>query len=255
MSSPSDRHAAEHALAIAALQAGDLAGPELARAEDLRKSCPACAALYADLGTLRSAVRALPPSPRRRDYRLTEADAARLQPTGWRRFVGWLAAPRSSVRPLATSLATLGLAGLLLTSIPGLTLFGSAAATSAPAYLVTMGPADAELATGAPAEPPQPGTVAAPTRAPAASAAPANAPEGPAAEPSPGGQVAGAGQEGSSATRSAAPDESSRNAAGKGQLADQEPSGPSLVALASVVLLIAGLGLFAGRWAARRARV
>lgn len=252
MSSRSDRHAAEHALAIAALQAGDLAGPELARAEELRATCPACTALFTDLETLRLAVRELPVSPRTRDFRLTEADAAHLQPTGWRRFVGWLVAPRSSVRPLATGLATLGLAGLMLTSIPGLTLSGSATVTSAPAYQATMGRADAEMATGAPAEPPQTGTLTAPTQGPAGSAVPAaGAPEGPAAEPSPGGGVTGAGQDDSSANKGATPDQSSRNAA---EVAGGGATGPNLAALASIALLAAGLGLLAARWAARRAR-
>ena len=253
MSNRVDDHAAEHALAIAALQAGDLAGPELARAEGLRTSCAACAALHADLGTLRSAVRTMPVPPRWRDYRLTEADAARLRPTGWRRLLEWLAAPGSSVRPLATGLATLGIAGLLLTGLPGLSLFGSTASAPVPvpAYQVTMGPADIELATGAPSEPPKmgPGSLAVPTQAPAATAAPAmGAAESPAAEPSAGEGITGAGQKDSSANRSATPDESSRDAA---QRVGRESADPSFVALASLVRLAAGLGLFGARWAVR----
>lgn len=250
MPSRPDRHAAEHALAIAALQAGDLSGAELARAEKLRASCPDCAALYADLGTLRSAVRAMPVAPRRRDFRLTEEDAARLQPTGWRRFVGWLAAPRSSVRPLATGLATLGLAGLLLTTIPGLTLFGSANVATAPASEAATGSSRAEMAPGAATEEPKAGTLAAPTQIPPPSAVPAaNAPEGPAAEPSPGGGVTGPGQVDASTDQGATPDELSRDTP---ETAGGGTTAPDYAALASIVLLAAGLGLLAARWAARR---
>jgi hypothetical protein len=112
--------AADHAALIAALDAGDLAGPDLARARALAASCAGCAELLGDLAVIRAALPALPVPPRRRDYRLTEEDALRLRPTGWRRALEWLAAPRSSVRPLATGLATLGVVGLLLTAgLPG----------------------------------------------------------------------------------------------------------------------------------------
>ena len=251
MSSPPDRHAAEHALAIAALQAGDLTGPELARALELRASCPDCSALYVDLGTLRSAVRAMPAPPRRRDFRLTEEDAARLRPTGWRRFVGWLAAPRSSVRPLATGLTTLGLAGLLLATVPGLSLFGSATMLSAPESRDAGWRVDGEMATGAPVETDKTVTLAAPS-GPAATAAPAGAPEAPAAEPVPTGGVAGSGSEDYRANQGATPGTPTPNAGDQGLLAGQQPFGPSLVALASIVLLITGLSLFAARWALRR---
>ncbi len=113
--------APEHANLIVALDAGDLAGVDRERAEALLRACAGCAALAADLVAIRGALAALPAPARRRDYRLTEADAARLRPDRRRRLLGWLAAPRSSVRPLATGLATLGIVGLLVSSgLPGL---------------------------------------------------------------------------------------------------------------------------------------
>jgi len=257
MSSRPDRHAAEHALAIAALQAGDLAGAELARAEAIRDSCAACAALYADLETLRTAVRAMPMPPRRRDYRLSEADAARLRPSTWRRLVAWLAAPGSTVRPLATGLATLGLAGLILASLPGLPILGSGAAAPAPAYQVTMGPADAEMTPGGPVEPSKAGGggQAAPSQVPVPTAAPVMVvPGSPVAAPSPGEGITGAGEADGTATGSVTPDERSRNVAEAARLGNAGATGPSLAALASMALLVAGLGLFGARWAARRAR-
>jgi hypothetical protein len=116
---------AEHAALIVALDAGDLAGRERDAAATLASTCSGCASLLADLAVVRAATAAIVVTPRTRDYRLTEADAARLRPSSWRSLVRWLAAPRSTVRPLAGGLAALGIAGLLLTTTPG--FFGGAA--------------------------------------------------------------------------------------------------------------------------------
>ena len=78
-----------------------------------------CAALHADLVALR-------PRPgrcrRRRDpatITLTAADAARLRPGGWRRWVAAFGSPRDAFsRPLAVGLTTLGIAGLLVATVP-----------------------------------------------------------------------------------------------------------------------------------------
>jgi hypothetical protein len=120
--------AAEHAAVIVALDAGDLTGSERDRAARLAAACAGCAALLADLALIRAATAALPAPRRTRDYRLTGADAARLRPSAWRRLLGWLGAPRSTVRPLAGALATLGIVGLLLGTTPG--LFGQATTVS-----------------------------------------------------------------------------------------------------------------------------
>ncbi len=136
--------AQDHAALIVALDAGDLAGAELLAAEALATSCAGCAALLHDLAAIRVAMAALPVPPRRRDYRLTTEDAARLRPSGLRRLLEWLAAPGSAVRPLATGLATLGVVGLLLTSgLSGvLSGFGSAGAAPAPALAPAGAPLD-----------------------------------------------------------------------------------------------------------------
>jgi hypothetical protein len=118
--------APEHAALVVALDAGDLEMADLGRAETLVASCPGCAALRDDLAAIRDALAVLPVPARRRDFRLTEEDAIRLRPSGWRRLAGWLGAPGTAVRPLATGLATLGIAGLLLTA--GLSAFGGPAA-------------------------------------------------------------------------------------------------------------------------------
>lgn len=267
--------AEDHAALVVALDAGDLAGTELAAAESLVASCGGCAALAGDLLAIRGAMTALPVPHRRRDYRLTAEDAARLRPSGWRRLIEWLAAPGSTVRPLATGLATLGVVGLLLTAgAPGmLSGFGSAGAApvAAPQGPVEDaaggGPGSTELqATNAPAagapdsfDPSNPGL--------AATAAPAALPAGtPAPMPgsSPGGDKAGVPGEASTAdpmvdrtlsTGAAVGAENSPPNGGaeaaKAAGRDAATSVP-LPVLASLALLVAGLALFAGRSVARR---
>jgi hypothetical protein len=182
--------AVEHAALIAALDAGDLVGTERERAADLAGACIGCASLLADLALIRVATAALPAPPRRRDYRLTDADASRLRTTAWGRLVGWLGAPRSTVRPFAGALVTLGIAGLLLTTTPG--IFGQAATTlSTGAPVLAPGAAEgvgggaggnagSNAAPGTPA-----GPAAAPTLEPATTAAP-GALSAPGATPAPG---------------------------------------------------------------------
>ncbi len=255
-----------HAALIVALDAGDLAGADLVAAEALAVACDGCCALAADLVAIRGAMAALPVVPRRRDYRLTAEDAARLRPSGWRRLLEWLAAPGSTVRPLATGLATLGVVGLLLTSgLPGL-LPGFGGAASSP-VMAPAGPVDDAAAGGtgptelqgsyAPA--------AAPSAAPANVAAPA-----PTAAPAPlatgaftaplstdAGTSERTGAAGEAATAEpmvgAAPPGSSDGAGEAGKaLGRGTTSALPLPALASLALLAAGLALLAGRMLARR---
>lgn len=243
-----------HAALIVALDAGDLAGSELARARQLTASCAGCAALVMDLVAIRGAMTTLPVPARRRDYRLAGEDAARLRPSGWRRVIAWLAAPRSSVRPLATGLATLGVVGLLLTAgIPGFQVGAGTTALStvgAPAgdAGAPAGDAGAEgvpgndyVGTSAPALAPS----AAPV--PAASAAPSAAP----------GELNPAGVAGD--TSSPTPEaERNATAGGKSSAGDKaaatdtvEPAVPVAI-LVSLALLLAGIGLFLARVFARR---
>ncbi len=297
--------AEEHGDLIVALDAGDLAGADRARAEALAASCAGCAALVDDLAAIRGTLTALPAPERRRDYRLTPEDAARLRPTGWRRALDWLGAPRSSVRPLATGLTALGIAGLLLTAgLPGL---GSSASLStsgaapvandsaaqAPAEAGgTAGPAGAPslaspavpvAAPSAAAAPPQPAATSRPGVAPpfvagsspvpAASAPPYNVTT--TAPPPPGGGVPGAAASPGQATPGAAKTDKGpvgSPAAGgdrTGIIAPgipphatasaatpTAPGAPALVSVAglSVLLLVAGIGLFVARLVAVRHR-
>lgn len=248
--------APDHDSLMVAFDAGDLAGAELRAAASLAASCTGCAALVHDLAAIRGAMTALPVPPRRRDYRLTADDAARLRPSGWRRVLEWLAAPGSTVRPLATGLATLGVVGLLLTSgLPGL-LGGFGSAGAAPVMAPAESPIDnaapgtsggVELqGTYGPAAVPSgasgydPGLAATAAPAPVPSAAPASVPS---AAPSDGltGGVAGEAATG-------APDRDGNSKAAGPDAASTVP----LPVLASLALLAAGLALLAGRMVARR---
>jgi hypothetical protein len=266
--------AQDHAALIAALDAGDLAGAELTAAESLVASCGGCAALADDLVAIRGAISALPTPARRRDYRLTAEDAARLRPSGWRRLLEWLAAPGSTVRPLATGLATLGVIGLLLTSgAPGM-LSGLGSAGAAP-VVAPEGPVEdaaasgsgaAELqrtyappaASGAPA-----GNFAPPvaTSAPAGdpvlspTAAPAPMPEGTPTSDEAGvaGEAASADPIVDRAVSTGASDGAANADAESAKAAGRDAASTvPLPVLASLALLVAGLALLAGRQLARR---
>lgn len=143
---------------VARAAAGDLASGEALAARDLLASCPACGALAVDLRAIAAATRELrsvtgqaAAARAPRDFRLTEADAARLQRRPWLGFRRWASSGRA--RGLGGALATLGLVGLLVaTGLPG--LFGAAggastaleaagAAVGTPEDAATLGPLEA----------------------------------------------------------------------------------------------------------------
>ncbi len=259
--------AQDHAALIVALDAGDLAGGELVAAESLPASCTGCAALALDLAAIRGAMTALPVPPRRRDYRLTAADAARLRPSSWHRLLEWLAAPGSTVRPLATGLATLGVVGLLVTSgLPGL-LSGFGSAGAAPALAPAGAPMESAAPAGsgdqllqgtfgptaAPAGAPGNDPGLAPTAAPAPAATGAPAPVPTAATAGDRAGVAGEAATGEPTAERVGATGPSDGGAENGKAAgrDAEPTVP-LAALVSLALLAAGLALLVGRVVARR---
>lgn len=127
-----DRH---DPMLVAALAADDLAGADRDQAIDLTRTCPDCAVLHDDLLALARATAAAPPpfAPRRRDFRLTPADAARLRPSAWRRLVAAVSkTPSALSRPMGVGLATIGLVGLLVGNLQIGSFMGSSASTPAP---------------------------------------------------------------------------------------------------------------------------
>jgi hypothetical protein len=114
MPNPTTSHAVHDELLIVRLFGDDVDDRERTAALDQIAGCDDCAALFADLGSIKSAAAALPSPARPRDFSLTEADAARLRPAryGLGRILG-LGARRS----FGGAMAALGLSGLLLTGV------------------------------------------------------------------------------------------------------------------------------------------
>src|ERR1700741_241675 len=113
---------------VAGHAAGDLTDTQRIRADALLQSCTSCADLRRDLVAIASATRTLPAAPAPRDFQLSPAQAARLRRGGWiKSLLRPFAAPRSIARPFAMAFTSLGLAGLLVTSILPSLLGGSAA--------------------------------------------------------------------------------------------------------------------------------
>ncbi len=252
---PAD-HADHDVLLVAALAAGDTSPAEREIAEAQLRACPECAALAADLTSIARATAALPPAQRPRDFFLTPADARRLRPTGWRRLLGWLAAPSSLARPLAASFTTLGVAGLLLAGLSGLSLsFGSAGAAPAASsgqYLLPAGQdSHAEATAGAGAKAPSPADGRGSALYPSAAA---SAPVPGASEPAVAQATPIASTHGATAGPAAPPTASVT--AGAVDLRDQRTEassqGANPLVLGSAALLLVGVGLFALRAAGRR---
>jgi hypothetical protein len=267
---------------IARLAAGDLTETEAGQARALVAACPACAQLETDLRSIMAATAGLPAPRRTRDFRLTDADAARLRRTGWRRVLGRFGDPRLAfTRPLATGLVALGIAGLVFASAPAFLQAGGAS-TAAPAQApvtgafgalsaasgsdsstngVEFGPGAAggvtggEPAASAPVPPPLPSAAASiastdSSPVPAASALPADA----SSSTSPPSSVGIGSVASGPASAAPAPVLDQNPVVGKSSGGPPESmGGPSALALTSVVVLLAGAALFVLRWAARRA--
>ena len=174
-----DRH---DPMLVAALAADDLAGADRDQALALTRSCSDCTTLHDDLLAVARATAAVPPpfTTRPRDFQLTPADAARLRPGGWRRFVAALANSGSfRSRPLGVGLATLGLVGLLVGNVQLGIGSGSASQAMTQADRAAEAPAASagtlDVAGEAFSSSATPAPVPDPAAAPAASVAPASA--------------------------------------------------------------------------------
>jgi hypothetical protein len=266
---------------IARLAADDVAGPEAATATQLVADCPACAQLHADLCSIIAATAALPAPRRTRDFRLTEADAARFQRTGWRRLLGRFGDPRLAfTRPLAAGLVTLGIAGLLLSAAPsflpslgspasapavapgagGVETTGGGQGAGSPVFGADSSPNPGVGLNAAASAPPPPlaassPAVPPPSARPAPSAGTAqtysSTPPSPRAAASPAADLS-SGAGGIAAPPPGAPVLEQNPGVGKSTDAIAGTSGPSPLLLASLVLVVLGSALFALRWIARR---
>ncbi|HET7168245.1 MAG TPA: hypothetical protein VFI69_03515 [Candidatus Limnocylindrales bacterium] len=239
-----DTHDLERIVALAARDADlDPTVADAARAQVT--ACRACRDLLADVVALSAAVpdAAIPARPR--DYTLTEADALRLRPGGWRRLLGFVGSARDGfTRPLAIGLTTIGLAGLLVATLPG-ALGGLAIGSGGAAALSTVGSA---ISPAAPSH--EAGSIAASAApalpAPASAAAPAASGEPPRDAAGEGGTFSGAG-DGTTSQRADQPSDLAAEAA-----IGEDATGMSVLAVLAGAILIVGLGLFGLRWTARR---
>jgi hypothetical protein len=235
-------HAGHDPLLVAALVDRDLSGPEHDRARALVADCRACAELHADLLSLASATATLPTAPRPRDFTLSPADVERLRPNLVRRLLGAIGTSRDSFsRPLAMGLTTLGLAGLLVATVPTVLPSGGGATLSTVGAGVDTESNEFNALSAAPGASAERSSVS-------AAPAPAQAPDPP--------EAAGGGLE----NPVEQPDEAERDVAGDttfgtdgdAPLLAPDPSGVSSLVVVSGSLLIIGLGLFALRWSSRR---
>jgi anti-sigma factor RsiW len=251
-------HAAHDLTIVAALATrdGDLDRSTADAAREQLASCTACADVLADLAALQTALPITSTPARPRDYRLTEADALRLHRTGWRRFLGFFGSARDGVsRPLAIGLTTLGLAGLMIATLPSM--------------FMASGPSSMLAPVGAPVEQAQPAAdgagdaygsdritmsgepapsdaLAGEAAASDAVAGEAPASEAAASEPADGGVFSGAN-----------PNEIGGRLEATGDSATalrDDASGLSVLLVVAGMLLIAGICLFGLRWSARRLR-
>jgi hypothetical protein len=271
----SDFHAQHDPLLVASLAAGVVAGAERDRAAAQIADCADCAALHADLIAIARATAVLPPAVAPRDFRLSPKQAADLRPIGWRRLVASIGRSRPLMsRQLGIGMATIGLAGLLVSTLPGIQLGSTAAVPAA------SGAGPAEMVSGAGSSD-RVGITAGGEASGAAAAAASAAPRQPGSlDGSVNPTSVGAGLASSipdsgslGALETTAPDSSSKTAQGRTndnstESTDQRdrqlaatpgdattPSsdgGRNLLMTGSVLLLAAGIGLLAIRRLLRR---
>jgi anti-sigma factor RsiW len=209
-------------------------GPLPGLTQALLAACAECARLHADLLALASALPSAGAPRRTRDFTLSAADAERLRPRGLRRWLGLVGTSRDTItRPLAIGFTTLGLAGLLLATIPGSFSLGAGAATGG-------APERAGAAESAAA--------AAPSAAPSAAALSMSA------EPSPvdNGEVFNGSDSSDAAPQGTQPVSDIAAEEPLEATIQEDPTGLSTLAVIAGTLLILGLGAFALRWTARR---
>jgi len=121
-------------LLIVRAASGDADAVDARLAERQLAACVDCRTLLADIHAVRSSTVAnvLRVPPRPRSFRISPDELERLRAPAWRRWLGRFGKPRFDlVRPLATAVAGLGLAVLVL---------GSAVPAASPAALVQATP-------------------------------------------------------------------------------------------------------------------
>ncbi len=108
-------------------------------------TCPLCGALHRDLLSIQTAIRHAWTPRRPRDLRVARGDFADRRQALWQRLIDVFGSSRDTVtRPLALGLATLGIAGLILTNVSSGTAWSvGLGAAEAPASREIADPATA----------------------------------------------------------------------------------------------------------------
>jgi anti-sigma factor RsiW len=257
MSHSTPKHEAHDRLLIASLVDRSISDTERALAEAQLAACAACAQLHEELVALATATRELPVAARKRDFTLTPADAARLRVSGWRRLIAAIGSTRDVFsRPLAIGLTTLGLAGLLVSSVP--VPFGTGGATSGERARAPIGAATDDGAAGSGEN--SAARASAPPALPEPSG-PAMAATGPSATPSVALEAAPAASpedlppdllfEGGEFSPLPGEPEADANLYQR-DIDAGATFEPSPMFIVAGLLLLLGLGLFGLRWTARR---
>ena len=228
---PDGRHAGHDELLIARFVGGDVSADERRRADALTETCEECRRLYRDLAGMAHATgMSLPPVRRRRDFQLSEADAARLRsPSLTERIGRMLGEPRRLLEPAAGALVVVGLLMATLTA-PGVLPFasnekGMQSEVAAPAAQPATGGGGSTFGAAVPGGLPARTSVAshaadllapAGTSAPRGPVAPAASPKAPVAAPSlsPATPVVATGSPTPFAAVAASPPASSTSGAG-----------------------------------------
>lgn len=249
-------HAAHDRILIASLVDRSIGDAERALAERQVDDCRACAQLHEELVALAMATRALPAPARTRDFTLSPDDAARLHGSAWRRLIAAIGSSRDVFsRPLAIGFTTLGLAGLLVATVP--MPFGGATGGAAQ-RLAPVGAPVGDNAAGSEANPEFMTQASGAPLDPAASG-PAIAAAGPSAAPSEATEAAPAAPpenpdvlfDGAESSQLPGELDASRQL-----YFDDLGSDGAFVAspmlIVAALLLLVGLGLFGLRWTARR---
>jgi hypothetical protein len=253
-----ERHAGHDPLLVAGLLDRMADSADRSAAERLIATCAACAEMHSDLLAISSGIQAMGAPARTREFTLTVGDAARLRPSGLRRYLAGLGTSRDRVtRPLAIGFTTLGLVGVLVAGAPAMLPVGSA--TSGTTHDAAGAPAEGVGAARVPA-----GGASSMTTSEGSSIPPAFiiAPESADA-------VKASPPTAQSENQDLAPDVAGGNGESRdtaGELPQPEPNGSTAepaetgsatstrAMLLSATFLAVGIGLFAARWGARRLR-
>ncbi len=159
-------HARHDRLLVTRFAAGDAYDNEVSRARRLVADCPECAALANDIRLIAARAGDLPIARRRRDFRLSAAEADRLRGSALQRVLRRLAAPGfAALRPVAGVAMAAGLALAVIGALP-LTQFSAGAPSDALDRVGAPSAAAPEAASEAPDVAPSPELAGAPSHMP-----------------------------------------------------------------------------------------